>query len=314
MTQPIKNTIVLGVLCLIVAGVGGYLVFWSHPQIIQRLQDEEKVLRLRKGELSELFQEQSKSQQAAAAMRERWRTRYKIIPDTLRTSDVVRYVNEGTDEGFHDIHVTHITQTMRHGYEVQSFQVEGRGYFMHLYDLIWKLEQQRQLFRVRSLELMHQNEIRESPQTGRPKLYVMVNFSFILDAYAGGVEGISADKEHHDIPPRIRPPRQPAVNPFYPTIMKELPPNSEGLLNVEAAELISIIGREAIFQFDEEMHRLEEGDRVYLGRIQEVDPEEGLVRARLNKGGIVERVVRRLNVHNKHEQARGETELSPVSP
>ncbi len=314
MSQPTKNTIVLAILCLVVAGVGGYLVFWSHPKDIKRLEDEEKVLRLKEGKLSELFDEQAQSKEVAQAIKERWQTRYKVIPDTLRTSDVVRHVNEGTDVGFREIHVTHLTHSSRHGYRVQSFQVEGRGYFVHLYDLIWKLEQQRQLFKVRSLEIIRKNEIATNPETGREKLYVMVDFSFILDAFAGGVEGISADKTHHDIPARIRPPRQPSVNPFYPSIMQELPPNSEGLLNVEIAELISIVGREAIFQIDDGLQRLKEGDRVYLGRIQDVNPEEGLVTARLNKGGIIERVERRLNVDNRHEQARGETELSPVSP
>jgi hypothetical protein len=37
-----------------------------------------------------------------------------------------------------------------------------------------------------------------------------------------------------------------------------------------------------------------EGDRVYLGRIEEVDPSEGRVVARLNRGGIVDRVERTL--------------------
>jgi hypothetical protein len=314
MSQPGKNTVVLAILCLIVAGVGGYLVFWSHANTLQRLEDEEKVLRLKEAKLSELFEEQAQSKEAAEAIRARWRTRYKTIPETLRTSDVVRYVNEGTNVGFREIHVNHVTRTLRHGYEVQSFQVEGQGYFVHLYDLIWKLEQQRQLFKVRNLEILHETEIAENPRTGREEMYVVVDFSFILDAYFGGLKGISADRTHYDIPASIRPPRQPAVNPFYPSIMDKLPPNSEGLINIEVAELISVVGREAVFQAEDGLRRLKENDRVYLGRVQEIDPEEGMVLARLNKGGIIERVERQLNANNRHEQAQGSTELSPVSP
>ena len=46
-----------------------------------------------------------------------------------------------------------------------------------------------------------------------------------------------------------------------------------------------------------------EGDRVYLGRIVEVDPTEGRVVARLNRGGIVERVERTLGAESPLRQS-----------
>ena len=99
----------------------------------------------------------------------------------------------------------------------------------------------------------------------------------------------------------------PEINPFYPLIFEEVPPNQYGRLNVESARLVSIVDGKALFQTGDGLQRVGEGDRVYLGRILEVAPAEGRVVARLNRGGIVDRVVRTLGTESSLRRPRSGT-------
>jgi hypothetical protein len=61
------------------------------------------------------------------------------------------------------------------------------------------------------------------------------------------------------------------------------------LLDVEASELISIVGRRAIFDSGGFQYVVEEGDRIYLGSVLAIDPNTAKVRVQLDKGGNVMR-------------------------
>jgi hypothetical protein len=54
------------------------------------------------------------------------------------------------------------------------------------------------------------------------------------------------------------------------------------------------------------------GDNIYLGQIIEVDPIEGRVRARLNKGGIIDEVEIYLQSGDRSRQAQGSVQRSPL--
>lgn len=312
MSQPLKNTIVLGILCVLIGGVGSYLIFWKYPAEVQHLKKEEKVLRMRKAKLSDLFAEEGKRKSRAQAIQTKWETRYKTIPDTLRSSDVVQYVSERTQRGFKNTHVTYQEPLTIQGFEAHRFRVEGTGYFMFLYQLIWQMEQERRFFRVENLRMEYNNYIEKNPDPGTQSQHVMVDFSFTLDAFSSGLEAMDSGTALAKVPQRVFPPRRPNVNPFYPIIFKTLPPNTGGLVNIETAKLISIVGHDAVFKDNDSVQRLSVGDSVYLGRIVSVDPKKGRVIARLNKGGITDRVVVDVNQARKQRQAQGDIQLSPI--
>jgi hypothetical protein len=87
------------------------------------------------------------------------------------------------------------------------------------------------------------------------------------------------------VPRDLLPTHDPAHNSFFPIVRTDLPPNDEMLLDVEASELISIVGRRAIFDSGGFQYVVEEGDRIYLGNIVKIDPNTARVRVQLDKGG-----------------------------
>ena len=312
MNDAYKNTLVLLVLIVLVGAAGGYYTYFHQPEQIAQLEQREKVLRLKEAELSDLFQEQAQSEQRAAQMQARWKSRYKTIPETLRTAQVIQYRKERTRTGYENIGITFQGVEKNPNFNALNFQVRGQGFFVHLYQLLWQIEQRRELYRVTNLNIKHQNLTRPVDRTGREQRFIMTQFSFQLRGYYGGMSGVSAPEEVDRIPEHVLPPRSPAVNPFYPVVMQELPPNSDDRVNVENDELVSIVGGEAMFRRDGEVRRVGDGDSVYLGRIVEIDPKRGRVVARLNKGGIYDRVVLALEEGGLQEQARGDTQLSAI--
>ena len=54
------------------------------------------------------------------------------------------------------------------------------------------------------------------------------------------------------------------------------------------------------------------GAAIYLGQITDIDPVEGRVTARLNKGGIIDEVEVFLHNQSGYRQAIGGTVLSPA--
>lgn len=312
MNDAYKNTVVLLVLAALVAGAGGYYTYVRLPDRIDELEQREKVLRLKESKLSELFEAEATSRKRARRMKALWKSRYKTIPGTLRTAEVIQYINERTRSGYENMGITFKgTETGPH-FKTLTFRVHGQGFFAHLYRLLWQIEQRRELFRIENLEIQHRNITRPRPDGSGEERFIMTEFSFNLNAYFGGMPGVSAPEQMAAIPTEVLPPESPEVNPFYPVVMKELPPNQYDRINVESDALVSIVGQEAHFERKGSVRKVAEGERVYLGRLTDVDPKQGRVVARLNKGGIYDRVVLSLNDGGLQEQARGDTRLSAI--
>lgn len=84
-------------------------------------------------------------------------------------------------------------------------------------------------------------------------------------------------------------------DPFKPLILSQLPPNLEGLLNVDQAKLVALTNKSA-FIIDQkgEMKEMKVGSKVYLGYLSKIDLNRGKVIFELNKGGIYSTVVLQL--------------------
>jgi hypothetical protein len=78
---------------------------------------------------------------------------------------------------------------------------------------------------------------------------------------------------------------------FYPLIRNEIPPNLDGLLDVQGAKLLALIP-EGAFLADAKgsTFLLWEGEQVYLGYLTNIDYDNNRVSFILNKGGIIEKV------------------------
>ena len=84
-------------------------------------------------------------------------------------------------------------------------------------------------------------------------------------------------------------------NPFRPFVLNILPPNTENLLVVERARVIAILKGLAYIQHQQgDMLTMRVGDRVYLGILEKIDLKKGEVVFAMNRGGIFDRVILKL--------------------
>lgn len=325
------NTWVMAICWLLVSGLGVYFTFMKQPQELEQLEKAEQVAQLKEAELSSLEVEEASLSQMSDDVARKWRARYKVIPEKLKTSDVVGYLNDLTSSGFKnfDIQLSGRQQTRDYSYYV--FNISGRAYYSSLYRLIWELENNRNFYRLHNLSLDQIDLVSSDKERGTDRLEIMVSFTGRLEAYYDGIDGASAPEaldramfensgipvaKQDDLPPvplELLPAVEPVKNPFFPVIMDQIPPNTYGLLDIETAELVSLVGQKAVFKDDTGLRTVGLGEEIYLGKLTEVDPAEGRVVARLNKGGIFDEVVRELDTGDPYRQAQGPARLSPLN-
>ncbi len=327
------NIIILATCWLLVTGAGVYVTYFEQPKEVERLEKAEKLARLRQAEVTALLAEETSSTAMAQEIITKWRARYKIIPEALKTPDIVGYLNRLTAVGFKNFDVKFSSNQSGQDFGTYTFKASGRAYYTSLYKFIWEVENNRNFYRVRNLALDQIDLVSENKETGKNELQVLVSFKMDIDAYYGGVTGLSAGDEglvglfesdglpitqadgaeRPPVPSYVLPEMKPITNPFYPLILNAIPPNTYDLLEVENAVLVSIVGEnKAVFLEDGDYVTLGLGDPVYLGQITLIDPTEGRVLARLNRGGIIDEVEMLLQTGERFRQAEGDVRLSPI--
>ncbi len=327
--KVLYNIIILAVVWVGIIIVGVTVTMFKQPDELERIEKAGKVIRLKQAELASLFSEHSVSSEKADNALTKWKARYKVIPDRLSSPEVIGYLNELTRTGFEVFDVSNSGTESGGDYRYHSFSVSGRGYFSELYRVVWELENNRYFYRVPELTLVHMDIITEDEETGNKVMKIMVSFQLQIDAIFSGADGMSAPNqediaeqaaslpisraksERPPVPTSVLPSERPTINPFFPLIMANLPPNTHGLINIEAAKFVSIIGDKAVFQEGEEFRAVGVGEDVYLGQIVDIDPLEGRVKARLNKGGIIDAVELYLQSGEQYKQAVGAIRRAP---
>ncbi len=323
-----RNLIVLAFIWLMTTGAGVYVTFVQQPEELERARRAEEVARLKQGEVGALLVEAAQSDQMAMEALSRWNARYKVIPDSISSPEVIGYLNDLTRVGFKNFDVTLDGITRRPDYSYYTYEASGRAFYASLYHFLWGLENNRALYRIRELTIDHEDVMTKDKKAVAERMEVMVSFSLKIDAYFDGLKGMSAEKsgaatpeggvllaaaQLPTVPSSVLPSMRPASNPFFPVVMKNLPPNTNGLIDVEKAVLVAIVAGKAVFQDANGFRRAGVGDEVYLGQITTVDPQRGSVVARLNKGGIADEIELNLDSGNPFTQARGDARLAPIT-
>ncbi len=331
LSNQLYNVIIITAVWLCVVAGGVYVTFMQQPAEIERLQKVQETIEMERAEMRSLLSEQGETMAMVDDAMARWKARYKEIPDELSSPSVIGYFNEITRRGFENFDVTFSGTQRYDDYNMHTYEVQGRGYFNDLYRVVWLLENNRKMYRVNNVRLDHIDVMKEDEERGTERLQVMVSFRMNVEAYFGGSSALSPPEEstldmleEYDLPVShvaddrppvpafVLPDETPQMNPFFPGIMSQLPPNTYKLVNVESDELVSIVGDAAVFKTDEGFVTVSEGDDVYLGRLQTVDPKEGIVKARLNKGGIIDDIELELELEDRYRQHRGRGRLVPL--
>jgi cell division protein FtsL len=330
MFWPDSNQILLLTCLVLVCGAGTYLTYFHQQDTIASLEQKIEAKKQDQEEIRSLRADRANAESRLRTVRRRWRTRYKVVPATISSPDIVSYLTELTETGFQQFDVTSAGSEERDGYSVHTFDATGQAYFTNLYRFVWTIENNRPFYRIRGLSLSYLEERETDEESGRTTMDVLVSFDMEVEAIYGAATDLPAPTSPDEgegterlpvakmeasppLPSSVVPNPAPEINPFYPLVFEKVPPNQYDRLNVESAQLLSIVDGKAVFQTDEGLQQVGEGDRVYLGRIEEVSPSEGRVVARLNRGGIVDRVERTLGTESPL-RVRGTDAAPSTSP
>ena len=308
MSNEVINTLILTAFLAVAAGSGYYLTQKQQPERMEALDADIEAIENRRAEVETLMADEALADEEAALALQRWNTRYKVLPAELSSPDVVAYLNALSSRGFRQFDLALSGQTQGGTASYFTYAITGQAYFESLYSFIWHIENNRAMYRIRDLNVRKLVETVEDGDVQRQ--VVLADFSMQVDAFYGAPSQISAPDSLTELPDAAFPPRRAAVNPFYPYILENLPPNSDDLVDVEADSLTAVIGGTAVFMRGSDLRQLRAGDRVYLGRIGSIDARTARVTVNLNRGGIRERLEIDLNTGERYRQAVGGSTLS----
>lgn len=310
MSSSTTNQIILLVCLLLVATGGTYLTYFRQQATIHELEEQISEKQQRRSEIEAMYEELVASEEKFEEAAMQWQARYKVMPDTLSSPEMVSYLTDLTQNGFDQFDLVYGSLEERENYSVHRFEARGTASFHNLYRFLWKLENNRPFYRVNDLSVETVERRTTDEETGRTQMEMLASFQLGIEGLFGGQHPeeeaprtvgseeqglpVARTPSRPPLPPHVLPTAEPDVNPFYPVILEQVPPNEHGRLNFESANLVAIVDGRAVFETEEGVKRLQEGDRVYLGRIIDIDPENERVRARLNKGGIVDVIERTL--------------------
>ncbi len=190
----------------------------------------------------------------------------KVTPQLSEDSKVdIEYVDRKTDKNFF----------------YYEYKMTGYGDFNDVYQIIYAIEESKELKKILNISLS--NYIL-STDANEPEF--LVNFVFNVGVYfADNDRFTSAEYVENNL-------RAPHVyDIFYPLLRTQIPPNVDGLLDVQGARLLAVVP-DGVFLSDlkGESFLLMEGDKVYLGYLTQIDRKNNKAKFVLNKGGIVESV------------------------
>ncbi len=308
----LRNTYLLLGLLLLVAGVGYYVTEIYQPATQQRLEDMNRVARSQQGEVSQLLSEAEVSADRAEETVRKWNARYRYVPATLKTPDIVEYLEPHTSDGFEAFNVRLDGVSRSPDVSQYTFSVDGTAYYKDLYEFIWAMENNPEFYRIRDLN-MSRTEVQDSRSRTRRE---MVRFTMKLDTYFMGIDGLSVDREAlASVPDEYLPARALPSNSFNSKVRVTRSSGAvqDDKLDVERAALVSIAGNRAIFADGSTQYIVYEGTNVRSGSITRIDPINVLVRATLTKNGRTKTVdIRMDQTGPSYRQAEGNTQLVPI--
>ena len=313
MSNAVLNTLILSAFLAASVGGGYYVTKKQQPAKLAAVQADIEAIENRSAEVETLMATEALASEEAALTLQRWNSRYKVLPTTLSSPDVVAYLDALSARGFQrfDYALSGITPGTDASY--YTYQITGEAYFESLFSFIWHVENGRGLYRIRDLSVKKKVTDIPNPTTGVARQVVLAEFGMAVDAFYSGNPDLSPPDSAFMPPPEAFPSRRAAINPFFPYVLETLPGNTDDLVDVDTDALIAVTGGSAVFERGGETRTLRAGERVYLGRISNVDPRVGRVSVELNRGGIRERVDLDLETGERYRQHLGRATLEPTS-
>lgn len=297
MNRKIKNTLgLVGILIFIIAAGSIYSFVYQKGKI--KKQDKElKELQSSKANTGELKTRLEDVMKRAKVVDSVLSMRKFIIPKQLTQTNFYEFVNKvsfGFSQMTH-VDVEYKEQKAENAYNYFAYKVSGVGEFNDIHKLVYGIEHSKELKKVKALTL---TATVQADKEGVP--HHLVNFNFQTNVYYANDDRFSTSQViENQLDPKG------LYDVFFPLIRNELPPNTEGLPDVNGAKLLAIVPDGAFISDSKgETSMLMEGDPVYLGYLTKIDYESNTVTFILNKGGIIEKVYLKLEKEDNRKKAK----------
>ena len=282
MSYIVRNTIVLSVVLLLILAVGMFVTSFSLPKKLKSTDAEIKRIEVELQNTPDLANQYNIVSAQLEAVKKHWETRNKDVPQKDITGETYGYFNRTMDvSGEIKMDMTFVGPRDIGNYGYNVYTLKGEGPFKNLYNFIWYTESGRRLFKVSNLTLRGYES--KSAETNEMKILVL--FEMEVQAYYSSIP------ELNNAPGQLTAVQKPlASNPFHPLILHEIPPPQADEIEIERSMLTAVIpGKAFIIDQNQKSRTLEEGDKVYLGYVTRIIPNEGKVECLLNRGGVAER-------------------------
>ncbi|MGE5314166.1 MAG: hypothetical protein ACM3Q4_05695 [Acidobacteriota bacterium] len=282
MSYKIRNTIVLGVLLLLVIVIGTYITVFYQPRKIAAYNKEAKKIE------AQLMDDTGQRQAIAgleSTLREtvlRWENRTKEFSGSDAAAETYAFLSDAMDESGGQnlkVNVTFSgTKSVSPKISYNTYKLSGVSEFANIFRFIWLIENGRRLYKINALSLRSEEE-----QLAGFNGIRMV-FDFELQAYFTNEAALSQPVMRPDSAP------QPITsNAFMPLIFANVPPNFKNLVDPDAIAVKALsAGRALVLAQDGRLTVLRVGSEVYLGKVTAIDAREGSITFTLNKAGITE--------------------------
>lgn len=187
-------------------------------------------------------------------------------------------ISLGKDSAFTFMNFIAVDSAFYDQFGLLNFDVSGEGHYRNFNKFVNRLEYGRPLFKIKDMTI---EPLTELGSLGR------VRYSFKLESLFDR----NAIFENYSEEPKKELPLY-TYNSFYPLI-HDVKENADNLPNVESSKLVSV-GEGFISLRDQngQIQYLYIGDRVYLGKLINIDTDKSSATFELNKGGILKYITR----------------------
>jgi hypothetical protein len=298
-SYKIRNSIVLGVLLLLVVGIAGYITMIYQPRKIAAFNAETKKIA---AQLSDNTAQMSAIAAMETTLREtilRWDNRTKEFAGSDAAADTYAFLSDAMDESGSKnlkVNVTFSgTKTVSDAISYNTYKIQGNSEFANIFRFVWLIENGRRLYKIHNLSL------KSEEHAATDLAGVRLLFDFELQSYYTNQNSLSQSVMRPDSTP------QPITsNAFMPLIFATVPLNFKNLVDPERILVKALSSTRALVLTDDgHFYTLKVGSEVYLGKVTAIDPIGGTITFTINKGGITE-VVKKSIVFEKKQRGQSQ--------
>lgn len=287
MSYALRNTLVLAAVLLVLGGLGWGWLNFTYGESLERLDKDVEKKEIRLKQLGVVLADYDYMQDKLNQTLRKWDFYPKTLLPENSVHETYRYLETISSRraGFdYEFKLSGISQS--EDVIIANYQLKGNGNYRNINRFIQFLEKSKPMYKIVSLQLTRS----AGGQGSDNDIKVTLKFKGMF---------VSGDKEEliKDDDPFILSSSNFSTryDPFRPSVLNKLPPNRENLLEVERARVIAILKGLAYIQDQGgNMLTMRVGDRIYLGLIEKIDLKKSEVIFAMNRGGIFDRVVLKL--------------------